>query len=63
LTVNEPDFAFSLQATSDVLNLCRDGVGQLLIELSGLLGRHPAPAILRVARAPRAIYVTGVNAA
>jgi hypothetical protein len=60
---NEPDFAFSLQASSDVLNLCRAGVGQLLMELSGLLSRNPAPAILRVARAPRAVYVTGVNAA
>jgi hypothetical protein len=55
--VNEPDFAFVLRATADVLNLCRAGVGELLIEIGGMLARNPAPAVLQVARAPRAMYV------
>jgi hypothetical protein len=55
--VNEPDFAFALRQAADALNLCRPGVGELLVDIGNLLGRNPAPAVLRVARSPRANYV------
>jgi hypothetical protein len=55
--VNEPDFLFSLRDAAGVLNLCRQGVGGLLLDIAQLLKRYPSPAIRHVAYAPRARYV------
>jgi hypothetical protein len=56
--VNDPEFLFAPRDAVDVLNLCRHGVGGLLQQISGLLKRHPSPAVLRVARAPLARFAT-----
>jgi len=58
--VNDPEFLFSPRDAADALNLCRHGVGGLLRQISELLKRHPPPAVLRVARAPLARFVTHV---
>jgi hypothetical protein len=54
--VNEPDFLFSLPDAALILNLCRDGVGGVLRDISRLLGRYPSEWVIRVAFAPRARY-------
>jgi len=55
--VNDPDFMFAVNQAVDVINLCRKGVGGLLLEVASLLGRNPSVNVLRVARAPFARYV------
>lgn len=54
--INDPDFVFALQDAAAVLNLCRRGVGSLLLEICGLIPSNPAPIVLNVARAPFARY-------
>ena len=56
--VNDPEFLFAPRDAAHVLNLCRHGVGGLLQQVSGLLNQHPTRAVLRVARAPLARFVT-----
>lgn len=51
--VNSPTYRFSITEAARHLNLCRNGVGGLLLAVGHALGtRHPSPWVLRVARAP-----------
>lgn len=54
--VNEPEFIFAPRDATNVLNLCRRGVGVMLTRISSFLNRHPSQAVLRVARAPLAKF-------
>ena len=54
--VSEPEFIFAPREATDVLNLCRRGVGEMLTIINSFLNRHPSAAVLRVARAPRARF-------
>lgn len=62
LHVNEPDVRFELRPATDALNKCRHGVGQLLIDLSAMLGHAPAPAMYRVRYAPPARFISKATA-
>lgn len=51
--VNSPTYRFSITEAASHLNLCRQGVGGLLLAIGQALGtRYPSPWVLRVARAP-----------
>jgi len=56
--VNEPSYAFELKHAVDLLNACRLGVGEMLIQMTTLVGRYPLPATFRVRYAPLVSYVT-----
>jgi hypothetical protein len=55
--VNEPDHMFVLRDAATVLNLCRRGVGELLIACAALLGRPPLPTVFAVRFAREAAFV------
>lgn len=55
--VNDPGFAFEIEAAVGWLNECRLGVGGLLHEMNAHLGVHPHPSILCVKHAPLARFV------
>lgn len=51
--VNSPTYRFSITEAARHLNLCRHGVGGLLLAVGQALGsRFPSPWVLKVARAP-----------
>jgi len=51
--VNSPTYRFSVTEAARHLNLCRQGVGGLLLAVGQALGsRYPTPCVLKVARAP-----------
>lgn len=50
--VNSPEFNFSLRKAADDLNLCRKGVGGLLMLLARVSGHFPAPRMYAVRFAP-----------
>lgn len=56
LHLNEPAFAFSVEHAAAALNLCRMGVGLLLVELYNIATRTPLPSVYRVAFAPPARF-------
>jgi hypothetical protein len=56
--VNDPDHRFELRRAADILNKCRLGVGQLLIDLAELFAHAPAPAMYRVRYAHEATFVS-----
>jgi hypothetical protein len=58
--VNEPEFFFTPREATDILNLCRTGVGGLIASVYEHLRVHPSPAILRVSRAPRARFMSHI---
>lgn len=54
---NVPNYVFSTAEAAADLNLCRLGVGQLLLETVSLFGTNPLPALLAVRHAPVADFV------
>ncbi|MDK1119480.1 MAG: hypothetical protein QGM50_11930 [Anaerolineae bacterium] len=53
--VNSPTYRFAIAEAAQMLNLCRQGVGGLLLAVDECLGgKHPSPWVFRVARAPLA---------
>ena len=55
--VNEPDYMFMLRDAASTLNLCRLGVGQILIDTVSLFGRAAFPTVFAVRFAPEASFV------
>jgi hypothetical protein len=56
--VRSPTYAFSVEKAADRLNSCREGVGQLLLDILATVGDgHPHPCVYRVRHAPPAVFV------
>lgn len=55
--VNEPDYHFEVTKAAEALNMCRQGVGQLLIDLATAIGATPHPKAIAVRHARTAQFV------